>query len=169
MPGVVQTNRGIAAPRAQEGERLSGGNVADSEAVGGEVFEFFGRHFLACFVGCDAAALSDRAGLMAAMRAAVKASGATLLNCVEHAFSPAGMTAVMLLSESHASIHTYPEHASCFVDLFTCGRLCSAERFDAVLRAYLRPTSVDCKIAVRNGGARAGGAVGPAWTVECAA
>lgn len=166
---AVQTSRGIAAPRALEGERPGVGEAADRIADGGETFEFFGRHFMASYVGCDAAALSDRAGLMAAMRAAVKASGATLLNSVEHSFSPAGMTAVMLLSESHASIHTYPEHASCFVDLFTCGRLCSAERFDAVLRAYLRPTSVECKTTLRHGGARAGGAAVPAWTVECAA
>jgi S-adenosylmethionine decarboxylase len=164
MTGVVQTSRPTAAPRAPDGEQPVG-----DEPTGGEVFEFFGRHLMASYVGCDAAALSDRAGLMAAMRAAVKASGATLLNSIEHSFSPAGMTAVMLLSESHASIHTYPEHGACFVDLFTCGRLCSAERFDTVLRAYLRPQSVDCKIAVRHGGGRASGAAVPGWPVECAA
>lgn len=163
MPAAVSNSR-TAVPRAHEGQVAGEADGGET----GETFEFFGRHFMASYVGCDAAALTDRAGLMAAMRAAVKASGATLLNSVEHSFSPTGMTAVMLLSESHASIHTYPEHASCFVDLFTCGRLCSAERFDAVLRAYLRPTSVDCKITMRHGGARAGGAA-PAWTVECAA
>ena len=75
------------------------------------------------------------------MEQAVEACGATLLNSARHVFPPDGMTIVMLLSESHASIHTYPEHNSCFVDLFTCGLDCQAEEFDAVLRScnFARP------------------------------
>ncbi|HEX5447418.1 MAG TPA: adenosylmethionine decarboxylase [Pirellulales bacterium] len=116
-------------------------------------FEFVGRHLLASYVGCDAAALADETGLLAAMKAAVKASGATLISSVQHSFTPSGMTAVMLLSESHASIHTYPEHRACFVDLFTCGRSCSAERFDAVMCKYLKPTRVDRRTILRQGAA----------------
>lgn len=119
-----------------------------------EEFEFVGRHLLASYVGCDLGALTDETGLLAAMQAAVKAAGATLISSVQHSFTPAGMTAVLLLSESHASIHTYPEHAACFVDLFTCGRQCSAERFDATLCQYLRPLRVDRSIIVRQGADR---------------
>jgi S-adenosylmethionine decarboxylase len=36
-------------------------------------------------------------------------------------FEPQGVTVLALLSESHASIHTYPEVGSVFVDVFTCG------------------------------------------------
>lgn len=114
-------------------------------------FEFVGRHLLASYVGCEAAALADETGLLAAMKAAVKASGATLISSVQHSFTPSGMTAVMLLSESHASIHTYPEHGACFVDLFTCGRQCSAECFDAVMCKHLRPRRVERRILVRQG------------------
>lgn len=116
-----------------------------------EEFEFVGRHLLASYVGCDAAALADEIGLVAAMKAAVKASGATLISSIQHSFTPSGMTAVMLLSESHASIHTYPEHQACFVDLFTCGRGCSAERFDAEMCQYLKPTRADRRTIVRHG------------------
>ena len=56
---------------------------------------------------------------------------------------------VLLLSESHASIHTYPEYNSCFVDLFTCGQKCSAEKFDMYLREYLKPKQTDSRIQVR--------------------
>lgn len=115
-------------------------------------FEFVGRHLLASYVGCDAAALADETGLLMAMKSAVKASGATLISSVQHSFTPSGMTAVMLLSESHASIHTYPEHQACFVDLFTCGRTCSAERFDGVMCKFLKPTRVDRRIVMRHGG-----------------
>jgi S-adenosylmethionine decarboxylase len=37
-----------------------------------------------------------------------------------HQFSPHGYTQVYLLSESHFSIHTYPETASCHIDIFCC-------------------------------------------------
>lgn len=132
-------------------------------------FEFFGRHLLASYMGCHAAALADRAGLLAAMKSAVAASGATLLNSIEHSFTPSGMTAVMLLSESHASIHTYPEHQACFVDLFTCGRGCNAERFDAVLRQYLRPSGVRRQIVTRHGDIEAKTSHNDAWPADWAA
>lgn len=113
-------------------------------------YEFYGRHLMANYMGCDAAALSNHAGLRAALESAIKAAGATLLDSVDFKFTPGGMTAVMLLSESHASIHTYPEHHACFVDLFTCGRTCSAERFDEVLTDYLRPQSVQRRTMLRH-------------------
>ena len=113
-------------------------------------FEFTGRHFIANYMGCNWQALNDLAGLTAAMERGVRASGATLLKSVDHVFSPAGFTILMLLSESHASIHTYPEQRSCFVDLFTCGDACLAERFDEVLRSYLQPTSSQRRIFLRN-------------------
>ena len=45
----------------------------------------------------------------------------TLLNLITHKFEPQGITAVALLSESHISIHTWPEDSSCAVDVYTCG------------------------------------------------
>lgn len=114
-------------------------------------FDFSGRHLLASYSECDAAVLADVDRLGAALRAAVSASGATLLKSVEHIFPPHGFTAVALLSESHASIHTYPEHNACFVDFFTCGKHCDVEAFDAELRRQLRPRKVSLKIVERDG------------------
>jgi S-adenosylmethionine decarboxylase proenzyme len=111
---------------------------------------FTGRHLVISYLGCDAIALSDHQGLIWAMGAAVKASGAQLLKTCEHPFSEGGFTAVMLLSESHASIHTYPEVGACFVDLFTCGYTCKAEKFDAVLRAYLQPQEAGARVLLRS-------------------
>lgn len=107
-----------------------------------EVYHFSGKHFIASYLECDLKALSDLGGMIEAMNKAVAASGATQLEMNSYVFPPNAVTAVYLLSESHASIHTYPEHGSCFVDLFTCGEKCSAEKFDAVLRAYLQPQKI---------------------------
>jgi S-adenosylmethionine decarboxylase len=115
-------------------------------------FEFVGRHLMASYVDCDPDALRDLDGLEAAMRRAVEASGATLLTSARHVFPADGLTIVMLLSESHASVHTYPEHNSCFVDLFTCGLDCHAEEFDAVLRNYFHPAESNVTTWIRHSG-----------------
>jgi S-adenosylmethionine decarboxylase len=56
----------------------------------------------------------------------------------------------ILLSESHASIHTYPEHGKCFVDLFTCGDSCSNHIFNEELQKYLKPKKVAAMVLIRD-------------------
>jgi S-adenosylmethionine decarboxylase len=124
--------------------------TAPKVAADGVAHPFAGRHMVVSYLGCDLGALSNHRGLVSAMGAGVRASGAHLLKTSEHVFSEGGFTAVMLLSESHASVHTYPEFAACFVDLFTCGYNCKAEKFDEVLRAYLRPQEVAFKTFMRS-------------------
>lgn len=112
-------------------------------------YQFIGRHFVASYSGCDRKALTNLDALAQALEGASIASGAHILKSTKHVFPPDGLTMVILLSESHASIHTYPEHDSCFVDLFTCGTTCSAEKFDESLRHYLKPTKVNSQIFKR--------------------
>lgn len=112
-------------------------------------YEFVGRHFVASYYGCDVVALSNFRELKEIIKKASMAAGAQVLGESDYVFPPSGYTMVALLSESHASIHTYPEKQSCFVDLFTCGVNCSAEKFDEVLRDYLKPTSSSREFLVR--------------------
>ena len=113
------------------------------------VHEFAGKHFLASYLDCDPRALKDVDALIAAMDKAVEASGATILDSNAYRFSPEAVTVVYLLSESHASIHTYPEYGACFIDLFTCGETCTSEKFDQTLREYLKPKQVDARLFLR--------------------
>lgn len=113
-------------------------------------YQFKGNHFLASYSGCDYAALIDLEALRQTMLDAAEESGATVLDSVEYAFDGGGFTMVILLSESHASIHTYPEFNACFVDLFTCGDNCSSDNFDQALRAYLQPKGVSCRKLIRD-------------------
>lgn len=116
-----------------------------------EEYVFRGKHFIATYSECDLQALGDLEGLIDAMDRAVVASGATILDKTPYVFPPNGLTIVYLLSESHASLHTYPEHGSCFVDLFTCGDRCSAEKFHATLSQYLQPRAVQASLFLRDG------------------
>jgi len=114
-------------------------------------YEFVGNHLIASYSDCNAAAVRDTERLAAAMKTAVLATGATLLRTIEHAFPNGGFTMLLLLAESHASIHTYPECNACFVDFFTCGNSCTVENADAVLRNYLQPRKASCRVVLRNG------------------
>ncbi len=121
-----------------------------SFAVANQEHEFSGKHFVASYLNCDSEAICNIENLMQAMDQAVIACGATILNKSQHTFSPHGLTAVYLLSESHASIHTYPEFGACFVDLFTCGNNCHTQSFDQVLRTYLKPKEVNARFFERH-------------------
>ncbi len=118
----------------------------------GEDYDFRGKHLLASYSHCDSDAMTNIEKLQGVMLEAAKGCGATVLGSTFYLFPGNGMTMVILLSESHASIHTYPEHGSCFVDLFTCGNKCSHEKFDAYLRAYLKPAEVNSKVYIRHQG-----------------
>lgn len=115
-------------------------------------YKFSGKHFLASYLDCDQQAIRDVNGLINAMDEAVRASGATILDKIHYVFPPDGLTIIYLLSESHASLHTYPEYGACFVDLFTCGDHCSSDKFDAVLSDYLKPKRVNPRLFLRHEG-----------------
>jgi S-adenosylmethionine decarboxylase len=51
---------------------------------------------------------------------AVRESGLTVVDEGFYKFSPHGFTCFLLLAESHASLHAWPEHNYCAIDLFTC-------------------------------------------------
>jgi len=109
-------------------------------------YKFQGRHMMASFMGCDSKFLLDTETLLKTFTDAANATGATVLDACSYVFPNGGVTAVLLLSESHASIHTYPESGSCFVDLFTCGDTVDQAKFNEVMYSYLRPAHVNQNI-----------------------
>lgn len=113
-------------------------------------YECSGKHFFATYIDCDPESLQDRFAVERVMGDAVRSSRANILDCTVHHFGVGGVTILYLLSESHASIHTYPEHNACFVDLFTCGDKCSHEMFDKILRDHFKPKSVNWELLYRD-------------------
>jgi S-adenosylmethionine decarboxylase proenzyme len=80
-----------------------------------------GRHLLIELQDCDREALNDLDFLRNAMIEAAIACGATVLGESFHHFSPQGVSGVVVIAESHLSIHTWPEYGYAAVDVFTCG------------------------------------------------
>lgn len=84
-----------------------------------------GVHLLAELKGCDAAVLDSEAEICTALADAAETIGAQVIGVISRKFQPQGVTVVIAISESHLSIHTWPEHRYAAVDIFTCGDLSS--------------------------------------------
>lgn len=86
--------------------------------------ETVGTHLLVELHGCCSKQLNNCTELQDLVVKAAQVAGATVLGQVFHPFSPHGMSGVVLISESHLSIHTWPEYGYVAVDFYTCGQTC---------------------------------------------
>jgi S-adenosylmethionine decarboxylase len=80
-----------------------------------------GTHLLADLWGAGRDILDDIPALCAAMTEAASSAGLHVLETRFHKFAPQGVTGYVMLSESHISIHTWPESGTAALDVFTCG------------------------------------------------
>lgn len=84
-------------------------------------FSTYGRHITMDLRDVSFDKLNDAEFLKEAMVEAASRCGATIVGENFVKFSPQGVTGVLVLSESHLSIHTYPEEGFAAVDCYTCG------------------------------------------------
>lgn len=107
--------------------------------IPGPIKSPLGSHILVEFYGCDPAILDDADLIKTFMETAAIKANATVVSSHFHQFSPQGISGVIIIAESHLTIHTWPEQAYAAVDIFTCGeRLKPHEAVD-----YLK-TSMGC-------------------------
>jgi S-adenosylmethionine decarboxylase proenzyme len=100
-----------------------------------------GKHLLLELNGCDHKLLNDISFIKETMLAAAKASGATVLGESFHQFSPQGVSGVIIIAESHLTMHTWPEHGYAGADIFTCGTRVKPEKAAKVIIAKLKPST----------------------------
>ena len=81
-----------------------------------------GRHLIIEYTGCDRQVLGDARLLEQSLNEAVRRSGATIVRTVFHQYNPQGISGIVVIAESHFSIHTWPEYGYAAVDFFTCGQ-----------------------------------------------
>lgn len=97
-----------------------------------------GRHVLAEFWGCSR--IDDPGEVETALIDAARAAGATVLNANLHHFGEGmGVTGILMLAESHISIHSWPELSYAAVDVFVCGKA-DPHRAIASLKLSFLPT-----------------------------
>ncbi|MGD2080349.1 MAG: adenosylmethionine decarboxylase [Nitrospirota bacterium] len=70
---------------------------------------------------CNPGILDDLGEVQDAMVSAAKEAKATIVDVSFHEFNPIGISGMVIIAESHLSIHTWPEYGYAAVDIFTCG------------------------------------------------
>jgi len=100
-------------------------------------FSTYGRHVTMDLRDVDFEKLNDADYLRSAMTEAANRSGATIVGESFIRFNPQGVTGVLVLSESHLSIHTYPEEGFAAIDCYTCGTSVDPEVATDYLKAVL--------------------------------
>jgi S-adenosylmethionine decarboxylase proenzyme len=103
-----------------------------------------GRQILVEFYDCDEDVFADEAAIRRHMLDAVAASGATIVNDTFHHFSPFGVSGVVVIAESHVTIHTWPEYRYAAVDIFTCGDTINPWIIQELLAQWFRSTNTSC-------------------------
>ena len=114
-----------------------------------QTFDTVGAHVLADFWGCQFEKLDDADLLMNSLRQAAKSANMTILGEESYKFNPQGFTGLLLLSESHISIHTYPERGYAAIDVYTCGGGMTQKAID-FLKDVLKPSRIH-EMSVRRG------------------
>ncbi|GKW46739.1 MULTISPECIES: adenosylmethionine decarboxylase [unclassified Planococcus (in: firmicutes)] len=85
--------------------------------------ETMGRHVIAELWQCDFDKLNDMDYIEQTFVDAALKSGAEIREVAFHKFAPQGVSGVVIISESHLTIHSFPEHGYASVDVYTCGDL----------------------------------------------
>ena len=86
-----------------------------------------GRHLLLELFDCDLDAINNVETVKGALIEAAKRAQATIVDAVFHEFNPFGVSGVVVIAESHLSIHTWPEYRYAAVDIFSCGDVLQPE------------------------------------------
>lgn len=112
-------------------------------------YSTFGRHVAIDAWGVDADLLNQPEWLKGQLVLAAERCGATVLSVQSQQFEPQGATVLVMLSESHLSIHTYPERGFAALDCYTCGITVDPELAIEYLVSVLQPTIVHAKKLIR--------------------
>ena len=97
-----------------------------------------GQQLIVELYGCDRTLLDDPSRLEQILTEAISRSGGTIIRPCFHQFSPHGVTGVVVIAESHVSIHTWPEFGYCALDVFTCGTQVKTDQIFEFVRSELQ-------------------------------
>jgi len=110
---------------------------------------YLGKQIMADLFECDEDALKDLAYVKKAMERAAQAARVTVVQSAFHKFGDLGVSGVLVIAESHLSIHTWPEYRYAAVDLFTCGEKAKPEGALKVLAKSLNSRRMANRVVLR--------------------
>jgi S-adenosylmethionine decarboxylase len=107
--------------------------------------KILGKHLIVELSDCDRAILDDLSAMEKHLNDAARISGATIVRSVFHRYNPQGVSGVVVIAESHLSLHTWPEYGYAAVDFFTCGDRVDPYKAHDYLKEKLSAKSSDIR------------------------
>ncbi len=147
----MDLDRGSSTAQTEEKHTLYGSHVSEEDRKDffceRDGVRFAGTHLIVDVI--NGTRLDDIPHIEQTFRRCIEVSGATLLHMHLHHFTPnGGVSGVAVLSESHISIHTWPEVGYAALDLFMCGRAKPHLAIDTIREAF-KPTELIVKEHLR--------------------
>jgi len=104
-----------------------------------------GIHLLIELTSCNRHKIDSVDYLEKIMAQAAEIAGATVLKTAFQDFNPQGVSGVVVIAESHLTIHTWPEYGYAAIDIFTCGSRVDPWRAAAYLKEHLEAGDVQIR------------------------
>lgn len=89
--------------------------------------------------------LNNETAILTLITEAAKKAGAHVLQASVHRFSPLGCSVVVILKETHISLHTWPEFGFAALDIFLCGKSLDPHVAWEYIKEELKPESFELK------------------------
>ncbi|MDH5656312.1 MAG: adenosylmethionine decarboxylase [Spirochaetia bacterium] len=108
-----------------------------------------GEHYIIELYDCGKNILNDLNTIKLTLLEAARMAGATIIDQRFHKFSPQGVSGVIVIAESHLSIHTWPELGYAALDLFTCSHDMNLSKAMDLLNQVFQPGDTDVRYIPR--------------------
>ncbi len=107
------------------------------------------KHTIIEFYGCSPSAISDSKKVKKAFLEAARLSHARIIDSHFHYFKPYGVSGVVIIAESHFSVHTWPEYNYAAIDFFSCSDVVDVDSALNYLKGVFLPQDVKITHLIR--------------------
>ena len=113
-----------------------------------KISQEFGKHYLIELSGCNPDIISRVETVRDIFLEAAQRSKANVVNHFFHQFTPVGVSGVIVISESHFAVHTWPESSYAAADILSCGEMDVQTAID-VLSERFQASKIDVRVEKR--------------------
>jgi len=93
--------------------------------------------------------LDDEEFLRSTLESAANKVNAKIIQRITQKYSPSGISVILILAETHISLHTWPEYGYAALDIFICGEGKNPETAWEVVKDSMKPASFKINRIVR--------------------
>lgn len=108
-----------------------------------------GMHIIMEMYGCPAELTAHVPSVKRVFDRIIYEANINRISEAYHQFRPQGVTGIVLLEESHISVHTWPEHGYVAMDIYTCGNIDKAIKAAKIAKKLFMPKKVLTKELIR--------------------